>query len=350
LILLNVPVMADDYDFITETLFTAVPEEGGTVIFDEGIFEYDATTTVTASPNDGWEFEGWFDENGERVSSDATWLFPITSETADMTFEARFIQTELTTEPLAEQSEPQEQGPQPPLQDGLPQTGINNITPLMAITGMAIGFLTIIIKEIALISKKRKKSRFMFVTYIGVLTILFSVTVYGLDFYEDLKIYNNNLRTNQILREQIKEIKAHEEADHNDNYVQNIPQLIEIDGEFYLGILNIPELDLELPVNNEWSDERLNVSPCRYSGDFDGQLVICAHDYNFHFGNISRLSAGDKIIITDAEGHEHIYVAELIEIIAGTDIDGMINIPYDLTLFTCTPDGKDRIAVRCNKE
>ncbi|MCL2099394.1 MAG: sortase [Oscillospiraceae bacterium] len=197
------------------------------------------------------------------------------------------------------------------------------------------------------------------------MAILLSVTVYGLDFYGDYKIYSDNLRTNQILREHMEEAEKiktkqnkteHEPQEQEEDYIQlhqddepYNPGLIEIDGEFYLGILSIPVLNLELPVNNEWSDEKLNVSPCRYSGDFTEQLVICSHDYKFHFANISKLAAGDIAVLTDALGKEHIYSAELTEIIAGNDIDGMVESAYELTLFTCARGGTDRVAVRCRK-
>ena len=126
--------------------------------------------------------------------------------------------------------------------------------------------------------------------------------------------------------------------------------MIEINGEFYAGILYIPSLSLKLPVNNQWSDDRLKETPCRYAGDIKNSLIICAHDYKSHFGNITRLSYGERLFITDAEGNEHWYSVGLLETLKATDIDILINAPYDLTLFTCTPSGKERIAVRCERE
>ena len=104
---------------------------------------------------------------------------------------------------------------------------------------------------------------------------------------------------------------------------------------------------MELPVNNEWSYEKLKDTPCRYAGEISDSLVICAHDYNSHFGRISRLIKNDKLIITDTKGEKHWYNVELIVNLKGTDIDAMVNNPYALTLFTCTPDGKMRVVVRC---
>jgi LPXTG-site transpeptidase (sortase) family protein len=299
-----------------------------------GVYQRGERVTLTATPGfipgteTRYAFLGWY-ENGSQITRNAVYAFNAAS---NRTLEARF---------------------------GLPQTGIQNMTPVFAVIGIAAGFLVIISKELILIAVKKTKRKFMFVTYIGVLTIFLSATVYGLDFYEDYKIYSNNLRVSQILREHIEERKdavketepraEHYGEESPGEYTDDSPGLIEIDGEFYFGIINIPALDLELPVNNEWNVAALEASPCRFLGDFTGSLIICAHNYRFHFANIAKLSAGDIIIITDAAGGEHIYAVELTEIISGTDVDGMINTRYDLTLFTCTPDGDARITVRCRK-
>jgi len=123
-------------------------------------------------------------------------------------------------------------------------------------------------------------------------------------------------------------------------------QLIEIDGEYYIGILSIPALSLELPVNNTLDYDRLEESPCRYTGDFSGSLVISAHNFEHHFRGISTLSYGDMAIITDAAGREHEYRVELMETLSESDVDAMVNSPYDLTLFTCTPGRTERVTVR----
>jgi len=147
-----------------------------------------------------------------------------------------------------------------------------------------------------------------------------------------------------------------EESEESAEYTENTPSLssnknkmIEIDGEFYIGILSIPFLGLELPVNNELSDERLNNSPCRYVGNLSESIIISAHNYKRHFGKLSTIPIGEKIIITDANGVEHLYKTESVIVLNGNDVDAMINNPYDLTLFTCTPDSKSRTTVRCVK-
>ena len=40
----------------------------------------------------------------------------------------------------------------------------------------------------------------------------------------------------------------------------------EIEGNGYIGLLEIPALGLSLPVMSEWSYPNLKLAPCRYSG------------------------------------------------------------------------------------
>ena len=125
-------------------------------------------------------------------------------------------------------------------------------------------------------------------------------------------------------------------------------KFILLDGEAYIGVLTIPELNLDLPVAMSWSYPQLRQTPCRYSGSINNNsLVIAAHSYRSHFGDIDRLSIGEPVILTDVEGYEHIYEVVKVEIVEPTSVDAVVNSEYDLTMFTCTRDSKSRILVRC---
>ncbi|WP_461811644.1 sortase [Faecalimonas sp.] len=123
---------------------------------------------------------------------------------------------------------------------------------------------------------------------------------------------------------------------------------LEWNGETYFGILTIPKLGLELPVQSKWSYPQLKKSPCIYTGSIqDGGLVILAHNYRRHFGKISNLSIGDVVNLTDATGQEYVYLVEEVFTMEATEVEEMANNKYDLTLFTCTYGGKARVTVRC---
>lgn len=124
----------------------------------------------------------------------------------------------------------------------------------------------------------------------------------------------------------------------------------DIDGNLYVGILQIPKLGLELPVMNDWSETKLQLAPCRYTGSvYTDDMVICAHNYSTHFGRLPELSVGDEILFYGADGQLFSYAVSYFETLGPTDVDYMTDGEYPLTLFTCTWGGRSRITVRCDR-
>ena len=69
--------------------------------------------------------------------------------------------------------------------------------------------------------------------------------------------------------------------------------VIEVEGNYYIGILEIPSLQLTLPVMDRWDYTRLKISPCVYSGSYKtDDLVICAHNYARHFSPVKWIDMG----------------------------------------------------------
>lgn len=147
--------------------------------------------------------------------------------------------------------------------------------------------------------------------------------------------------------EQIME--KHEEAPLPDPTVREMT-VVEIDGLGYIGFLSIPALELELPVLAEWDYTRLNIAPCRYTGGtWTDDLVICAHNYDRHFGRLSKLELGDEVLFTDMDGETSRYEVAAKDVLNPTAIEEMTAGEYDLTLFTCTYGGASRVTVRCER-
>ncbi len=138
-----------------------------------------------------------------------------------------------------------------------------------------------------------------------------------------------------------------EEPTYPDPYDPTMTE-VEIDGYGYVGYLSIPAADLELPVMSQWDYERLRISPCRYTGSTKtGNLVICAHNYDYHFGPIQNLKPGDRVVFTDMDGTVWQYTVVSVDILAPTDVEDMTSGDYELTLFTCTYGGATRVTVGC---
>ena len=123
---------------------------------------------------------------------------------------------------------------------------------------------------------------------------------------------------------------------------------VEIDGDAYIGTLEIPALDLTLPVMSEWSYPKLKIAPCRYAGTaYKGGFVIAGHNYRRHFGPLKSLAPGDRVTFTDADGNLFAYDVAEIQVLKPTAIEDMVSKEWDLSLFTCTLGGQTRLTVRC---
>lgn len=161
--------------------------------------------------------------------------------------------------------------------------------------------------------------------------------------------------TGRILESRIEEAPMAKYLDNEEfipDYLLN-PNMdmpvAEINGDPYVGVLEIPALGLELSVQSGWSYEGLKKSPCRYAGSaYLGNLVICAHNYETHFGTIKNLEPGDSVIFTDMDGNEFRYE------VAGTDEikplpdTQVLDTGHGLVLFTCTIGGRTRVVVYCD--
>ena len=125
---------------------------------------------------------------------------------------------------------------------------------------------------------------------------------------------------------------------------------VQIDGYDYIGYLELPTVGLTLPVMDSWDYDRLKLAPCRYWGaTFSDDLVIAAHNYANHFGPIGSMREGDPVQLVDAAGEVWRYRVALIEVVGPYDVEGMVGADWDLTLFTCTQGGANRVAVRCER-
>lgn len=122
-----------------------------------------------------------------------------------------------------------------------------------------------------------------------------------------------------------------------------------VESQEYIGILSIPSLKLELPIISQWSYPKLKISPCLYTGSaYLNNMVIAGHNYSSHFGKLGDLTQGDTVTFTDVDGNLFAYKVSDLEILSADQVTEMVTGDWDLTLFTCTTDGKARITIRCD--
>ena len=188
---------------------------------------------------------------------------------------------------------------------------------------------------------------------LGMIFLLASV---GLIVYNRFETRNGETYSQEILQDIREKMEtgaaAAEEAIPNDPVSPLSRQMLTVPAGEYesIGILSIPALELEVPVLTEWSYEKLKKAPCHYYGScYDSDFVIAGHNYPSHFGRLSELLPGDLIFFTDGAGEVHCYEVILLETLVPIATEEMITSGFDLSLYTCTPGGSNRVTVRCNK-
>ena len=92
--------------------------------------------------------------------------------------------------------------------------------------------------------------------------------------------------------------------------------VVELDGCEYVGCVEIPALEVELPVMADWNYDRLKIAPCRQFGS-------------------SRT--------------DDFYSVSKCETLQPTGVDAVQNSGYNLMLYTCTLGGRTRVTVFCDR-
>lgn len=191
-----------------------------------------------------------------------------------------------------------------------------------------------------------------------VLGILLLATSLGLMCYNTWESRSASEASSGVLS-QLHSVTDEENRETEDPYADHVDAfddlsgemtIKEIDGYGYIGYLSIPVLELELPVMSEWDYARLRIAPCRqYGSTKTDDLVIAAHNYASHFGNLSKLIASDLLTFTDMDAEVTLYSVEAVDILEPTAVEAVKNSGFDLVLYTCTYGGENRVAVFCNR-
>ncbi len=120
-------------------------------------------------------------------------------------------------------------------------------------------------------------------------------------------------------------------------------------GASYCGVLEMTSINLELPIQADFSYDNLKSSPCIYIQDDNEALVIAAHNYAAHFGSLPQLSIGDAVTYTTLDGSVYAYTVSEIVTIEETDLAAIEGSADELVLFTCNiNNNSQRVVVRCN--
>lgn len=208
-----------------------------------------------------------------------------------------------------------------------------------------------------------KNKRGLFWIYTGLLLIVAALVLVGYNYWEDQQAARSVASVMEQLNVDApapkptyaaapaqRELPSEEEIpDYILNPAMEMPTET-IDGYEYIGVVEVPASEIELPVISKWSYPALRRAPCRFDGSaYTDDMILAAHTYNAHFRRLRELSGGEEVMFTDTAGNEFFYEVVSVETINGTDVEGLMEGEWDLILFTCTASGSARIVVRCER-
>lgn len=120
------------------------------------------------------------------------------------------------------------------------------------------------------------------------------------------------------------------------------------------GRIEIPKIGIKYIVFNNFNEELLKLSPCKFYGndiEKTGNIAIAGHNYDNHtfFSDLNKLSIKDEIYLYSNSNKKYIYSIYEIYETSETDLDSLksnfIN-SKELTLVTCNNSNKKRFIVK----
>lgn len=132
-------------------------------------------------------------------------------------------------------------------------------------------------------------------------------------------------------------------------YTEADMPVLALDGEDYIGILDLPGYGVKLPVGSAWKTAGLTGHPCRFWGSaYDGTLVIGGTADKGQLDFCGRVNPGDRIRFTDMTGAEFDYQVTWVDRSDSAEAHWLMQEKYDMTLFARDPYSLQYIAVRCD--
>lgn len=105
------------------------------------------------------------------------------------------------------------------------------------------------------------------------------------------------------LAEQIEALLPEYRNGVPEDITDTVMPVLEIDGQDFLGLLEIPDYHVKLPVYANWDADQCYFRPARFTGSaYDGTLVIDGNYTDKQFGFADQIDVGADVIFTDMRG------------------------------------------------
>lgn len=164
-----------------------------------------------------------------------------------------------------------------------------------------------------------------------------------------IKLYRNEKQAKQVIS------NITDSLENSDEAIAEINQ--QIQGNKVVGIIKIPEINLEYPILETTSKETLKLSITKFWGNKIneiGNVTLAGHN-NLNgtmFGKLNKLKNGDVIELTDIQNTTLKYEVFKTYIIDPNDITCILpeqEGTREITLITCTNGNKNRFIVKARE-
>lgn len=128
---------------------------------------------------------------------------------------------------------------------------------------------------------------------------------------------------------------------------------VQVGDASFVGIIELVDLGISLPVQASWSVQAIATSPGVYAGTpYDGTLVIGGGNFDSHFGHLMEIPDGGEVVFTDMMGREFRYNVISGEVVNSNDLDKLTdyNDTWVLTLFTDSYSTTMQQVLRCKAQ
>lgn len=193
--------------------------------------------------------------------------------------------------------------------------------------------------------KKHGKKRLSFVlSVVGISLILVSVVLVVTNIIST----RDTNRTKEITESMYALMPEIKNGSFDDRINMTMPSL-EIDGENFCGIIDIPAFQCSLPVSSSWEKGRNTVKyPGRYMGSvYDGSLIIGGSDNSGQFDFMKAISINDYVYFIDTTGARYPYIVIDAENTKDVTTDNLTSKDADIVLFSVNTYSLDYTVVRC---
>jgi len=123
---------------------------------------------------------------------------------------------------------------------------------------------------------------------------------------------------------------------------------LELNGENFIGIIEIPLYETYLPVAMEWDKKSISKYPHKFTGSiYDGSIIIGGSGNKGQFDFMKNITETDSVYFTDVTGMCYSYKVSKIEVVDSVTSEGLSSKDADLVLFAKDTFGSKYTVVSC---